>query len=142
MFEEAAPGTVLWRNALGGTVVTCAYHTDMTPLHRFSEARKAYFVKLLDRLAGRPLPYVCGNDQDVLVLARARKGGGSIVLAVNLNSEPIDAFRLRAQDATAVSVLSPEGTWRAVPFTRDGEWLSLPVGLAFYQGQVFKIMRQ
>ena len=142
VFEEAAPGTVLWHNALGGTVVTCAYHTDMTSLHRFSEARKAYFVKLLDRLVGRPLPYVCGNDQDVLILARARKGGGSIVLAVSLNSEPIDAFRLRAQDATAVSVLSPEGTWRAVPFTRDGEWLSLPVGLAFYQGQVFKIMRQ
>ena len=35
-----------------------------------------------------------------------------------------------------------DGTWCAVSFTRDGEWLSLPVGLAFYQGQVFKIMRQ
>ena len=142
VFEEAAPGTILCRNALGGTVVTCAYHTDMTPLHRFSEARKAYFVKLLDRLAGRPLPYVCGNDQDVLVLARARKGGGSIVLAANLNSEPIDAFRLRAPDATAVSVLGPDGTWRAVPFTRDGEWLSLSTGLAFYQAKVFKVTRQ
>ena len=139
VFEEAAPGTVLWRNALGGTVVTCAYHTDMTSLHRFSEARKAYCVKLLDRLAGRPLPYVCGNDQDVLVLARARRGGGSIVLAANLNSEPIDAFRLRAPDATAVSVLGPDGTWRAVPFTRDGEWLSLSTGLAFYQAKVFKV---
>ena len=111
----------------------------MTSLHRFSEARKAYCVKLLDRLAGRPLPYVCGNDQDVLVLARARRGGGSIVLAANLNSEPIDAFRLRAPDATAVSVLGPDGTWRAVPFTRDGEWLSLSTGLAFYQAKVFKV---
>ena len=133
---------MLWRNALGGTVVTCAYHTDMTSLHRFSEARKAYFVKLLDRLSGRPLPYVCGNDQDVLVLARARKGGGSIVLAVNLNSEPIDAFRLRAPDATTVSVLGPDGTWRAVPFTRDGDWLVLQTGLAFYQAKVFKVERK
>ena len=142
VFEEAAPGTVLWRNALGGTVITCTYHTDMTPLHRFSEARKAYCVKLLDRLAGRPLPYVCGNDQDVLVLARARKGGGSIVLAANLNSEPIDVLRLRAPDATAVSVLGPDGTWCAVPFTRDGEWFSISTNLAFYQAKVFRITRQ
>ena len=139
VFEEAAPGTVLWRNALGGTVITCAYHTDMTPLHRFSEARKAYFVKLLDRLAGRSLPYVCGNDQDVLVLARTRKCGGSIVLAVKLNSEPIDALRLRAPGAVSVSVLAPNGTWCAVPFTRDGEWLALQAGLAFYQAKVFKV---
>jgi len=137
VFEEAVPGTVLWHNALGGTVITCAYHTDMTTLHRFSEARKAYFVKLLDRLAGRALPHVCGNNQDVLVLARARKGGGSIVLAANLNSEPIHTFRLRAPGATAVSVLVPDGTWRAVTFTREGEWLVLPTDLAFYQAKIF-----
>jgi len=78
----------------------------------------------------------------VLVLARARKGGGSIVLAANLNSEPIDAFRLRAPDATAVSVLGPDGTWRNVPFTRDGEWFSISSDLAFYQAKVFKVTRQ
>ena len=82
---------------------------------------------------------MCGNDQDVLVLARARKGGGSIVLAANLNSEPIDVLRLRAPDATAVSVLGTDGTWCAVSFTRDGEWLSLSTGLAFYQAKVFKV---
>ena len=85
---------------------------------------------------------MCGNDQDVLVLARARKDGGSLVLAVNLNSEPIHAFRLRAPDAAAVFVLAPGGTWRPVPFTRDGEWLSLSTSLAFYQAKVFKITRQ
>ncbi len=141
VFEEAAPGTVLWRNALGGSVITCAYHTDMTSLHRFSEARKAYFVKLLDRLAGRPLPYVCGNDQDVLVLARTRKSGGSIVLAVNLNSEPIHTFRLRAPDVASVSVLGPDGAWRAVDFVREGEWISVKTGLAFYQAKVFKVVQ-
>ena len=73
------------------------------------------------------------------VLARARKGGGSIVLAVNLNSEPINAFRLRAPGATDVSVLGPDGTWHAVPFTSDGEWLSLSTDLAFCQARVFKV---
>ena len=137
-FEEAAPGAVLWRNALGGTVVTCAYHAEMTPLHRFSEARKRYVVKLLDRLWGGPVPCVCGNDQDVLVLARRHKDGAAIVLAVNLNSEPIVEFRLRAPNAKSVSVLAPDGTWQAQKFSRDGEWLSIPSPLAFYEAKVFR----
>ena len=140
VFEEAAPGTVLWRNALGGSVITCVYHTEMTPLHKFSEARKQYVVKLLDKLSGRPVPYVCGNDQDMLVFARKLKDGGSVVLTVNLNSEPIGELRLRAPGAKAISVLAPDGTWRTQKFSRDGEWLVVPSALAFYEAKVFKVL--
>ena len=139
VFEVAAPGAVLWRNALGGTVITCAYHSGMTPLHRFSEARKYWLMRLLDRLGGAALPNVCGNDQDVLVFARTGKEGGSLVLAVNLNSEPISALRLRAPQAKSVSVLAPNGEWRQVEFERDGEFAVLPVPLAFYEAKVVKV---
>ena len=139
-FEEASPGAVLWRNDIGGRVVTCAYHAEMTPLHRFSEARKAYVIGLLDRLAGKQVSYICGNDQDMLMFVRTRKAGGSIVLAVNMNSEPVDSVRLRASDAREVSVLAPDGTWRDVEFCRDGEWLCLSVPLAFYEAKVFKVL--
>ena len=140
VFEEAAPGAVLWRNALGGVVVTCAYHTEMTPLHKFSEARKQYVVKLLDKLSGGPVPYVCGNNQDVLMFVRRLKDGASVVLAVNLNSEPIVEFRLRAPNAKSLSVLAPDGTWRTQAFSRDGEWLVVPSALAFYEAKVFKVL--
>ena len=139
VFEVAAPGAVLWRNALGGTVITCAYHSGMTPLHRFSEARKRWLVQLLDRLGGEALANVCGNDQDVLVFARAGKAGGSVVLAVNLNSEPIAALRLRAPQAKAAAVLAPDGAWRELEFERDGEFVVLPVPLAFYEAKVVKV---
>ena len=139
VFEEAAPGAVLWRNALGGVVITCAYHTEMTPLHKFSEARKQYMVKLLDRLSGGPLPYVCGNNQDVMVFARKQKDGSSVVLAVNLNSEPIGEFRLRVPNAKSLSVLAPDGTWQMQKFSRDGDWLSIPLPIAFYETKVFKL---
>ena len=140
VFEDAAPATVLYRNPLGGTVITCAYHTQMTALHRFSESRKAYFTKLLDRLAGSPLQYICGNDQDVLVFASKCGGGGSVVIAANLNSEPIGTVRLRAPGAKSVSVLAPDGSWRALEFAHDGEWLSIPSSLAFYEAKIFKVL--
>ena len=139
VFEEAAPGTVRWRNALGGRVVVCAYHTEMTSLHKFSEARKQYVVKLLDKLFGRSVPYVCGNDQDMLVFARKLKDGGSLVLAVNLNSEPIGEFRLRAPGAKTISVLAPDGTWQTQGFSCEGEWLVVPSSVSFYEAKVFKV---
>lgn len=139
VFEASAPGAVLCRNALGGTVAVCPYHAGMSSLNRYSEARKGYIVKLLDRLCGKPVPYICGNDQDVLVLARSRKDGGSVVLAANLNSEPIVSFRLRAPEARAVSVLAPDGTWKDLDFARDGEWIDLPVPLAFCEAKIFKL---
>ena len=139
VFEEASPGTVLWRNALGGSVVTCAYHTEMTPLHKFSEARKQYVVKLLDKLFNRPVPYVCGNDQDMLVFARKLKDGGSVVLTANLNSEPIDELRLRAPGAKTISTLAPDGTWRTLEFSCDGEWLVIPLSISFYEAKIFMV---
>ena len=111
----------------------------MTPLHKFSEARKQYIVKLLDRLFGGPLPYVCGNNQDVMVFARKQKDGSSVVLAVNLISEPIGEFRLRAPNAKSLSVLAPDGTWQMQKFSRDGDWLSIPLPIAFYETKVFKL---
>ena len=77
--------------------------------------------------------------QDVLVFARAGKAGGSVVLAVNLNSEPIAALRLRAPQAKAAAVLAPDGAWRTLDFKRDGEFVVLPVPLAFYEAKVVKV---
>ena len=139
-FEAVAPGAVLWRNALGGTVAVCAYHAEMMSLHLFSDERKAYVLKLLDRLCGGPLPFVCGNSQDVLVLARNRRDGGAAVMVVNLNSEPITSLRLRAPGAAEVSILSSGGTWESQNFSRDGEWIDIPVPIAFYEAKVFRIL--
>ena len=95
---------------------------------------------ILDRLYGRPVRYVCGNDQDVLVFARTLAGGGAIVMAANLNSEPMRSVRLRAPDAKSAYMLSQNGVWVPLDFARDGEWIDLPASLAFYEAKVFKVL--
>ncbi len=141
VFEAAAPGAVLFRNARGGTVVTCAYHGAMYELHQFSEDRKGFVLSLLDRLWGSPVKYVCGNDQDVLVLAREVGDGKGLVLAVNLNSEPIEALRFRAPGAVSAEVMSPGGVWRPVRVQLSGEWLELDEPLGFYEAKAFRFAR-
>jgi len=139
VFEVAAPGAVLFKNARGGVVLTCAYHGNMYALHQFSEARKAFVVELLDRLFSNPLRYVCGNDQDVLVMAREGKDGSAYVFAVNMNSEPIGSLRFRVPGDVSAEVLSQGGEWRGVPASRDGEWLVLGSGLGFYEAKTFRL---
>ena len=140
VFEAASPGAVLYRNSLGGLVATCAYHGKMSPLHQYSEARKAFVMDILDRLCGKVAPYVCGNDQDVLMLVRRQKSGGVLVLAANLNSEPINELMVRVPSgADGVDVLKTDGTWDRRKCRRDGDWLNVPVEMGFYETAVLRI---
>ena len=126
--ESVAPASVLYRNRLGGTVATVSYHDGIYGLHRYSEARKAWFVSIVDRLSGGDWA-VCLNDQDVLVLERRRPDGARIVLVENLNSEPIRDLRLRLPAGIRVERLMPDGSWAAAD-------KGIPVG--FYETVVLR----
>ena len=126
--ETVAPATIVFRNRLGGVVLTTAYHVGMFSLHRYSAARKRWFVRLVDRLSGTRRPLVCENDQDVLVSVREKPDGTRLVLAVNLGTDPIEDLRLRLPAGAFYETLSCDGTWRPVKG---------PLALGFYEAAVF-----
>jgi len=136
-FEASAPSAVAWRNALGGRVVTTAFHDGMFVLNQMSEGRKKYVVGLLDRLCGERLRFVCGNDQDMLMLVRPQSDSRVFVLAVNLNTEPVRILRIRAPGVEAVSVLGAGGKWSPLDFQQDGEWIAVYEDLAFCEAKAF-----
>ncbi len=133
-----APASVFVKNRLGGEVVVSAYHGRMYGLQQYSEDRKRWFVSLVDRLTPGAKFAVCGNDQDVLTLERRAADGSRLVMAVNINAEPIRRFRFRIGDASRVERLMPDGGWDRVGFTRDGEWIELPVAGEFYGFRMFR----
>ena len=124
-----APSAVRFRNELGGDVVTCAYHAGMLFLQTYSEDRKRWMMSLLDRLTGSDRFTVCEARQDVLVAERRAADGTRYVLAVNLNSEPVDDLKLRVPDGAKIDVLSPEGEW--IP--------AVNVPLGFYESAVLRV---
>lgn len=107
-----APSATLFRNGLGGTVVTCSYHLHMGESRQYDESRKAWLVRILDALEGGRIPYVVENDQHILALTR--KGEESdLLLVFNLNFDPVETLRLRTmRRPTKVEVLSDNGSWR------------------------------
>ena len=136
--EVVAPATVYWRNALGGECVTTMYHYRMYKLHECSVARKTWFTDCIDKLSGGDRLMTCGNLQDVLVSERVASDGSHLVFAVNLNSEPIKRFRLRAPEGFRFETLSCNGNWRHVLSCRDGEYAVLDLPVAFYEDVVIK----
>jgi len=138
--EVVGPSTVLFRNGLGGQVVVTAYHPGMYWLHAYNEGRKRWFVDCVDRLSpDGARPTVCGNDQHMLLAERATGVGGRLVMAVNLNPEPVRRLSLRIPEGRSVEVLAPDGVWRRVEGVREGDFLLLPVSVDFYQTVVVRI---
>jgi len=128
-FETVAPACVLYRNRLGGTVVTVAYHDGLYGLHRYSEARKAWLLNIVDRLSSEPLAY-CLNDQDVLVFERRKPDGTRLVLVTNLNSEPIRDLRLRSPEGSQIERMTSDGAWKGV---------ASGIAVGFYETVVLRI---
>lgn len=138
--EVVAPSTVHFRNRLGGEVIVAAYHSGMYWLNAYSEVRKRWFVNCIDRLSARDARLtVCGNDQHMLLAEREKPDGTRLVMAVNLNSEPVRRLSLRIPEGRSVAVLSSDGTWRPVSGTREGEFLLLSVPVGFYEAIVVRI---
>ena len=141
-FTAISPGAVRFKNRLGGTVVTTVYHGNMFAYSQFSTARKDYLLGLAGLLDASVTDFTCGNDQDVLVQARCTASDTALVLATNLNGEPIRSIRFRVPEGLRTAeVLSAGGQWRALAARQEGGWLVLDEPLAFTQTKVFRFSK-
>ena len=141
VFKDAAEE--LERRGFGGASPENAlftdYRYDLPPQSRFSEEWKHKFIEVADSLAGEKVPFVVGQDQDALVQSRVKPDGTSLVLAVNLASDPIDRLSLRYPGANpTVERLQGDGTWKRIGCLREGDYLSLDASLAFEEAAVFR----
>ena len=138
-YDVASPATVLFTNILGGRVLTVQYHPKMADYQLYSEARRAWLLAVLDRLSGEKT-FASGHDQDILVLVRRKAAGEQIVLAENLNPEPIKQLSFRASPLPRkVERLAGDGSWRTVTATFEDGKIACEVQLAFYEAVVLRI---
>jgi len=141
-FERVAPSTVLYRNKLGGMVVTTAYKPDMHPAYAYTEARQRFFYEILDALGGRPFDNACANDQNVMALARRAKDGADLVLVQNLNYDGEKTVLIRrGEKPSSIELLGDHGDWKTADFTWQDGLATIRVELPFYDTKVFRIRK-
>ena len=139
--ERIAPGSLVYTNRLGGVVVTGAFRNDTSTHHAVSESRKQWFVDCLDVLNGGFTPFVCGNPQEIVTVARRSPRGYAVVSVCNACPDAMRGVSLRLPaEARTVSVLEPHGTWRELAFKRDADgYATLGVNVPYYDTAVFKL---
>ena len=141
-YDIATPATVLCANELGGKVLTVQYHANMQMLQRYSEGRKASLLAAVERLAGGPLAAVSAHDQDMLTLVRRAPDGSRLVLAENLNPDPVRELALFVPSGEVrAERLAGDGTWKPVRARREGRRLVCDISLAFYEAAVLRLVR-
>ena len=137
--ESVAPGTVFYRNELGGHVCVSAYHQDIV-YSQLMEARNKWYLEIFDRLNGRMLPVTCPEQQEVMALTRKYNDDKLLLLICNLNFDELEEFRLRcARMPEEISRLTPEGKWVKVPFRSENGEIIIEHFLGCYDTEIFKL---
>lgn len=139
-YVKIAPSGVLFRNELGGTVLTVAWHSHPYPLERRSEQRQRWLWQMLDRVAGCPFDYVVANPQDVLAVAHRMADGSNLVVAFNLNYDPLRCVLIRAaRRPKAVATMDRHGGWKQSVFEWKDGVLSVPAIVTPYDALLVRI---
>lgn len=131
VLEPLFPGSTVYRNELGGLVVTfCG-----TPRAEFNlaqafaflnESRKQQLVRLLQRAGELPVYYP--GDEEVYMKAAETPEGELLCALFNLGTDPIEALSLMVEKTPAkIYALQPDGTRAEIPFRMDGNTAILDI---------------
>ena len=138
--ERVAPGTTLFRNALGGTVVATAYHLGVSIDQTVNEGRQDWLGKILAAF-GDDIPR-CLNRQDVTLLAAKASDGATLLAVFNLNYDPLRSIDLKLPGGVgSVETLAGDGSWRPLAFTCEDGLVKVPFDLACYGTAILCVRR-
>ncbi len=123
------PGSVLYKNSLGGTVITFSgsAKANFVYTEAFSflcESRKAQFIKLLKETGNLPVYYP--DDAEVYLKAADAPNGETFVAFFNIGFDPIENITLVSEKpVTKIEKLTPDGEREEVAFKYADDTLEL-----------------
>lgn len=127
--EKLFPGTVIFKNELGGTVVTfCGTpnvdYTIATAFSFLNYSRKLQLTEILRKTGNLPVYYP--EDEEVYFKAADMPDGGLFCALFNIGLDPIDNVELCFErNVTRIEKLMPDGSVKAVNFeVKDGRYIT------------------
>lgn len=128
-FTYLFPGTTIYNNSLGGTVVTfCgtpAARYNLTEAFSFlCYSRKQQLIRIMKRVGELPVYYP--NDEEVYLRAADMEDGGLFTAVFNIGLDPIEELELACErDVKRIEKLMPDGSRKEVAFTCENGLLKL-----------------
>jgi len=119
------PGSVLYKNSLGGTVITFSGSAKANFVYTeafsfLNESRKAQFIRLLKETGNLPVYYP--DDAEVYLKAADAPNGETFVAFFNIGFDPIENITLVSEKPVSkIEKLTPDGERENVEFkSHDG----------------------
>lgn len=141
-FDRVAPASVLYVNALGGTVLCAAYHTEMGQSYSYSEARKAWLLRrLADLNGGVMLDGVVADEHNAMALVRTAQDGTRFFFVSNLGFDPFPSVSVTcAVRPKEAALLSPTGMWQTAAYDWKEGVLTVHTPMPCYEVAVLKVV--
>lgn len=137
--EIVAPGAVVFKNQLGGTIVCTAY-TNTILRGWANESRKDNIIELLEKANNGRLPYVVENYQRIMVQERKLDAETDILGIFNLGFDTINKLSIRCADVPSeIKILLPDGKWQKAEFTKNGSNIIIDTKIECYEVIVLRI---
>ena len=131
-YERLYPGSVVFKNKLGGTVITfsgtpvCDFNiSDAFSFLNYS--RKLQLVNLLKNAGELPLYYP--GDEEVYLKVATTENGEMLVALFNIGLDPIEKIELICDfSPKCFKILTPSGERASVTYTQNGDKYTLDIG--------------
>lgn len=124
-FTPVTPGVTVFKNSLGGTVITFCGTPDVPftlgpTFGLLNETRKKQIVSLLKASGNLPVYYP--DDNEVYMRAADMPDGGLFAEVCVLGLDPLEEITLVTEkEASRVEKLMPDGSRKVCAFEKDGE---------------------
>lgn len=116
--RRTLPGSVIFKNELGGTVLTVALCSEEHFTLRAGGPRKNWMLYLLEKLDDEVVQGAVLNDTPVISIKRKAADGSRLLMICNNGYDPIDNLEIKLRKAGKIEMLSEKGEWLPVNFKR------------------------
>lgn len=115
--QELLPGSVFFRNAAGGQVVSVSLDIAKTvPMNLLNPGRKIFFTDILEKLDA--VPAALTAFQDAKLMCGVSKNGSMMWSVINYSYDPLPLEFATKKNITEISELMPDGSWKKLKFTQ------------------------
>ncbi len=135
-----APGTILYKNPAGGTVITRSIGVGYNPYNDRAPEIKAFLLELLRRLDSEVVPFYAGEEQPIYLRCGRRDDGGYMIALVNLGFDALENIDLRTREKVhSVEFLDGDGVYKPLKFTFNGRGVTIDKQVPCYGNIILRV---
>ena len=136
-----APGTILYKNAAGGTVVTRSLAVGVNRYNDEAPEIKMFLLEIFNRLEPGVIPFYVGEEQPVYFrCGKFDDGNGYLLALVNLSFDSLKNIPLCTEnEVSSVEFLDGDGVYKPLKFKKCDGGVVIEKSVLSYEPVILRV---